>query len=133
MVTQKDNLKKIIAIACKRCLFFMKNTCASINNEQELEKILKTKDKIFIMFYAPWCPFSQRFLLIFERCMQETSRQCYTMVVDELPDVCEKYSVEVYPSVIFFEKGKASKRLDGILGVGLSEQQLRELIRICKP
>ena len=54
------------------------------------------------------------------------------MIVDELPDVCEKYSVEVYPTVIFFEKGKISKRLDGILGVGLSEEQLRELIRICE-
>jgi thiol-disulfide isomerase/thioredoxin len=111
----------------------MKNNCTSINNEQELERILKTKDKIFIMFYASWCPFSQRFLSIFERCLPEASRQCYTMVVDELPDVCDKYSVEVYPTVIFFEKGKVSRRLDGILGVGLSEEQLRELIHFCKP
>jgi thioredoxin-like negative regulator of GroEL len=105
------------------------NTCILINTEQELENILRTKDNIFIMFYAPWCPFSQRFLSIFEKCSQETNGQCYRMMIDELPNLCERYSVEVFPTVIFFVKGKVMKRLDGIHGEGLSEQQFRELIR----
>jgi thiol-disulfide isomerase/thioredoxin len=109
-----------------------KNTCILINTEQELENILRIKDNIFIMFYAPWCPFSQRFLSIFERCSRETNRQCYRMIIDEIPNLCEQYSVEVFPTVIFFEKGNVSKRLDGIHGEGLSEQQFRELIRMCE-
>jgi len=54
------------------------------------------------------------------------------MMIDELPHLCEKYHVEVFPTVIFFEKGKVSKRLDGIHGVGLTEQQFRDLIRVCE-
>jgi thiol-disulfide isomerase/thioredoxin len=112
----------------------MKTTdmCILINTEQELESILRTKDNIFILFYAPWCPFSQRFLSVFEKCSKETSKQCYRMMIDEYPDLCEKYQVEVYPTVLFFEQGKVSKRLDGIHGVGLSEQQFRTLIRACE-
>jgi thioredoxin-like negative regulator of GroEL len=109
-----------------------KDTCILINTEQELENILKTKDSIFILFYAPWCPFSQRFLSTFEKCSRNTTRQCYRMMIDELPDLCEKYQVEVFPTVIFFEKGNVSKRLDGIHGVGLSEQQFRDLMRVCE-
>jgi thiol-disulfide isomerase/thioredoxin len=108
------------------------DTCILINTEQELEHILETKDNIFILFYAPWCPFSLRFLPIFEKCAQNTTKQCYRMMIDELPRLCEKYNIEVYPTVLFFKKGKPAKRLDGGHGIGLSEQQFRELIRMCE-
>jgi glycine C-acetyltransferase len=67
------------------------DTCILINNEQELDTILKTKDHMFILFYASWCPFSRQFLAVFEKCSKETSRQCYRMMIDEYPDLCEKY------------------------------------------
>jgi len=112
----------------------MKTTdmCILINNEQELDNILRTKDSIFILFYAPWCPFSRQFLTVFEKCSKQTSKQCYRMMIDEYPDLYEKYQVQVYPTVLFFEQGKVSKRLDGIHGVGLSEHQFRALIRACE-
>jgi thiol-disulfide isomerase/thioredoxin len=106
--------------------------CTLIETEQDLEKILKTKNTCFILFYAEWCPFSQRFLPTFENCAKDTSHTCYRMVIDEHPTLCEKYSVEVYPTIIFFEKGKAAKRLDGIHGVGLNEKQYRDLISVCR-
>ena len=111
----------------------MKNTnnCILINTKQELENILQTKDKMFILFFAPWCPFSQRFLPIFEKCTKDTAKQCYYMMIDEFPDLCKKYVVEVFPTVIFFEKGAVSKRLDGNQGIGLSEKQFRDLLYAC--
>lgn len=54
------------------------------------------------------------------------------MMIDDYLDLCEKYQVEVFPTVIFFEQGKVSRRLDGIHGVGLSERQFKELIRVCE-
>ena len=109
-----------------------KDTCILIDTEQELEGVLKNKESMFILFYAPWCGFSQRFLPIFEKCSLDTSRQCYRMMIDELPRLCEKYQIEVFPTVIFFENGKPVHRLDGDQGVGLSEQQFRELIHVCE-
>jgi thiol-disulfide isomerase/thioredoxin len=109
-----------------------KNTCILIHDEEELNKVLKTEDNIFILFYAPWCPFSQRFLPIFEKCAQDTSKQCYRMIIDDLPELCEKYLIEIYPTVLFFTKGKPVKRLDGSHGIGLNEQQFQELIKKCE-
>lgn len=108
------------------------NTCILINTEEELEYILKKKKSMFILFYAQWCGFSQRFLPIFMKCASDTSQQCYRMIVDEFPQLCEQYQIEVYPTIIFFENGKSVHRLDGDPGVGLTEQQFRELILVCE-
>jgi hypothetical protein len=35
----------------------------------------------------------------------------------------DDYKVDAVPTVIFFEKGKVGKRLDGKFGVGLNEKQ----------
>ena len=106
--------------------------CILINNEKELDEILKKKESMFILFYAPWCGFSKRFLPVFEQCAQDTSKQCYRMMVDELPRLCEKYQIDVYPTIVFFADGKPSRRLDGVHGMGLTEQQFRDLIKKCE-
>jgi hypothetical protein len=39
--------------------------------------------------------------------------------------------VKIYPTMLFFENGVVSKRLDGVLGIGLDEKQLVEFISSC--
>lgn len=84
------------------------------------------KDKAFVLFYATWCPFSQQFLPIFEEYAKGNPKECISVIVDDRPDVCEEYSIEYYPTVIFFKKGKMCGRLDAEPGIGLGKRQLRE-------
>jgi thiol-disulfide isomerase/thioredoxin len=88
---------------------------------------LKTKERVYVLFYASWCPYSQRFLPIFEEYEQNNPQACLRIMIDDKPNLCEKYSVEYYPTVILFEKGKVTKRLDATPGVGLNKKQLKEL------
>ena len=88
---------------------------------------IKNKDKAFVLFYATWCPFSQRFLPIFEEYSKNDPKECLSVIVDEEPDVCEEYAIEYYPTVIMFKKGKVHKRLDAEQGVGLNKKQLKDL------
>jgi thiol-disulfide isomerase/thioredoxin len=90
------------------------------------EKIVD-KDKAFVLFYATWCPFSLRFLPIFEEYSKSNPNECLSVIVDEEPDICEEYAVEYYPTVIMFKKGKVHKRLDAEPGVGLNKKQLKDL------
>jgi len=90
------------------------------------EKI-ENKEKAFVLFYATWCPFSQRFLPIFEEYSKSHPKECLNVIVDEEPDVCEEYAIEYYPTVIMFKKGKVHKRLDAEPGVGLNKKQLKDL------
>jgi thiol-disulfide isomerase/thioredoxin len=88
---------------------------------------IKNKDRATVLFYTTWCPFSQRFLPIFEEYSKSNPKECLTVIVDEEPDLCEEYSIEYYPTVIMFKNGKVQKRLDAEPGVGLNKKQLKDL------
>lgn len=89
---------------------------------------IKSKDKAVVLFYATWCPFSQRFLPIFEEYKKSNPDECISVIVDDAPDICEEYSIEYYPTVVYFKNGKVQKRLDAEPGVGLNKKQFKELI-----
>ena len=101
------------------------------NAEADIKKVLQTKDEAFVLFYETWCPFSQRFLPVFNKFAQTQTRECIKVIADYKLQLCDEYSIEVFPTVLFFEKGKVSKRLDGQAGIGLSKQQLDEFAQQC--
>ncbi|MHB8091470.1 MAG: thioredoxin family protein [Syntrophales bacterium] len=108
----------------------MKDSCDWIDQKQELEKILAAKNRVISLWYASWCPFCKRFLPIFEKHAEGAGRN-FLFVRDDQEIIGEKYAVEVFPTVLFFENGTVSQRLDGIPGVGLTEKQLTEFIAAC--
>jgi|WetSurMetagenome_2_1015567.scaffolds.fasta_scaffold1916270_1 thiol-disulfide isomerase/thioredoxin len=87
------------------------------------EEEIKRKELACVLFYATWCPFSQQFLPIFKDLEKSKPDECMRVIDDE-PELCEKYSIEYYPTVILFKKGKVRKRLDAGPGIGLSRTQL---------
>ena len=98
------------------------------NVEPDFEEILKTKAKFLALFYASWCPFSRKFLPIYQKCTSNSSVPCLRVMVDDREDLCEKYEINFYPTVLLFENGEIVKRLDGAPGEGLSEKQLKNLL-----
>lgn len=101
---------------------------SKINVESGIEKVLKSKDNVVVLFYASWCPFSQRFLPTFKKYSKSRPDSCLQIVTDDKPSLCEKYEVEVVPTVLIFENGKPKKRLDGVAGIGLNEKQLLDFV-----
>ena len=87
------------------------------------------KDRAVVLFYATWCPFSQRFLPVFDEYSKSNPSECLSVIVDEEPDICEEYAIEYYPTVIMFKKGKVHKRLDAEPHVGLNKKQLKDLTK----
>lgn len=102
-----------------------------VDNIKDLDKIIKEKETVFVLIYASWCPHSARFLPIFEKHAQDKTRSCARAVINDDETVAEKYGVEYYPSVLFFEKGKIAKRLDVDPGGDLDEDQLKEFFSTC--
>ena len=95
--------------------------------ESNVDDVWKSKEKAFVLFYASWCPYSQRFLPIFEDYAKVNPQECISVVIDDKPDLCEKYEIEYYPTVLLFKKGEVEKRLDATPGFGLTKNQLKEL------
>jgi len=99
-----------------------------IDVEYDLDEALKNRDEAFVLFYASWCPFSQRFLPTFDKYAQGETQNCIRVKIDDKASLMERYSVEVVPTVLLFIKGTVKKRLDGAPGQGLTEKQLKDLI-----
>jgi thioredoxin-like negative regulator of GroEL len=103
-----------------------------IESESDLDKILSECSRIFVLFYASWCPHSRRFLPIFEKYTTNDEKNFCRVLTDEIESCEENYSIDVVPTVIFFKNSKIAKRLDGVAGVGLNEKQFVEMIDSCK-
>ena len=85
-----------------------------------------------ILFYASWCPFSRGFLPCFEKVAADGDRDTLMVLVDDVEDAADAFGVRVYPTVLFFENGTLSRRLDGRAGIGLNERQLQDFIAVCE-
>jgi thioredoxin 1 len=95
--------------------------------EKEFEKNVKSKQKALVLFYASWCPFSQRFLPIFEAYAESNPDECLSVMVDFKPGLCDKYGIDYFPTVLLFREGRVEKRLDATPGAGLTKKQFEEL------
>lgn len=102
-----------------------------IQERRELTDLLKSRDGVFVLFYASWCPFSLGFLPIYEKHAAGREQRFVRMTLDGNEDLFDEHSIQVYPTVIFFKGGMIHKRLDGKHLAGLKEKQLTELIDSC--
>lgn len=108
------------------------NNMIEVADENGLSKHLKTNRKLLALFYSSWCPFCRSFLSVFNKQAQNPDAMAYIKVridEDENP-LWETYSLEAVPSLILFEDGQISKRLDCELGAGLSEKDFAKWIKV---
>jgi thioredoxin 1 len=107
------------------------DACVLLDDERELDAAIASRDKLMVLFYASWCPFSQAFLPVY-LAHAAAGEPCYArIVVDSGDPVVEKYAIDVFPTVLFFEKGAPVQRLDGGFHRGLSQGQLKDFARRC--
>ncbi len=104
--------------------------CILVNNRRDLAASLTAADRVVALFYASWCPFCARFLPIFKQHAGREGLQ-FILVQDDEETIADQYSVIIYPTVLFLEKGVVSERLDGRPGLGLSEGQMSEFVDAC--
>ncbi|MCW3999719.1 MAG: thioredoxin family protein [Candidatus Bathyarchaeota archaeon] len=96
-------------------------------DDGDVERQWNSKERAYVLFYASWCPHSQRFLPVFEEYSKANPDECVEVMIDYRSDLCDKYGIEYYPTVLLFKKGKVQKRLDAKPGLGLTREQLYEL------
>jgi len=102
-----------------------------IDSGYELKKFLAGSEACLALFYASWCPFSLGFLPVFENHAGKHGLDFVRILLDGNEKVFDEFAISVYPTVLYFESGRLSRRLDGRHGAGLNENQLAELIESC--
>jgi thioredoxin 1 len=99
-----------------------------VTDEEELTKQLKANPTVVALFYSSWCPFCRSFISTFDRQAKNPANHTYIKVQidDDDNPIWETYNLDSVPSLILFEKGHVSKRLDCTRGVGLNENQFKK-------
>lgn len=105
----------------------MKKVKKKTQATEDVEATLKAKPKLYALFYASWCPHSQRFLPIFKEYAKTNPDECLEIMIDFKENLCEQYGIDYYPTVLMLKNGKVQKRLDVEPGGDLTKEQLDEL------
>ncbi len=104
-------------------------------NKKDLDTELSKSNRVLALFYSSGCPFCKRFVMFFdyEATEADIAEVIHVRLDDYSNRLWDDYAVPAVPSVIYFEDGKVSKRLNARLGRGLSEAEfsgwLKELKR----
>ena len=107
-------------------------SCPTVDNIRDLEEALGKKDRVIALIYASWCPFCRKAVPVFESLTRGEERT-FLLVADDEERIADLYGVDVFPTLILFEKGLIVKRLDAKPGIGLNEHQIAEFIGSCPP
>jgi len=107
------------------------NACELIGGPQALEEAIRSRDRLFVLFYASWCPFSMAFLSQYLE-HAGSGEPCYVRILsNDTDDHVRKYGIDVYPTVPYFENGNLVRRLDGRYLAGISRKALEKFAAEC--
>lgn len=97
-----------------------------IKTEEEYTKLIGSEKTSVVLFSAPWAEQCKQVLDV----LTEISKQDYTnlqfanVAAESFPEISMKHQIEAVPTVIFFTKGQAVNRVDGV--------QIAMINQVCK-
>jgi thiol-disulfide isomerase/thioredoxin len=105
-----------------------------IDSQKQLDQQLQEHPKTLALFYSSWCPYCRSFLKTADKTIGNYGFEHIIQVnLDDYNNpMWVTYKVEAVPTLIYFEDGKISKRLDAESGTGLTEQRCKQWLEQLK-
>jgi thioredoxin 1 len=92
-------------------------------------RYLKKSGTLVVLFAAEWCPFCRRFSPIFESALAEKGMPTALADLTDLGNpLWETFDIQVVPTVMVFKDGELIHRMDGVLGQGLPDSAMSEVL-----
>lgn len=98
-------------------------------SEHELERVLASKEKALVMFYADWCPFCHHFLSVFKGIKLPQYNHYGVKVNEDASPLWDRFDIRAVPTLIAFYGGRAVARWDSRLGAGLGKGDLDSILK----
>ena len=90
---------------------------------------LKKVGALAVLFAAEWCPFCRRFSPIFESTLAKEGMPTALVDLSDLGNpLWETFDIQVVPTVMVFKDGELIHRMDGVLGQGLPDNAMTEVL-----
>ncbi|TLZ67582.1 MAG: thioredoxin family protein [Methanobacteriota archaeon] len=92
-------------------------------------EVERSSEPTVVMFTTTWCPFCRRFKPKFVEVATKADVRSVIAYIDDWENpLWDEYTIDVVPTLILFEGGKPVYRRDGVLGRGLGEKDLQDLL-----
>jgi thiol-disulfide isomerase/thioredoxin len=103
----------------------------TFKHTHELEEKVKQSKSVLVLFCASWCPFCQNFFSTFDRLpLKHGFDNMLRVYIDDYDNpLWEDYSINAVPTVVLFDQGRVTRRLDARLGSGLTEKKFNEWLK----
>ncbi|MGN1084947.1 MAG: thioredoxin [Lachnospiraceae bacterium] len=88
------------------------------------EKVTDAKGTVLVDFFAAWCGPCQMIAPVIEQLAEEYKGKAavYKLNVDDAQTVAQEYGVMSIPTLVFFQNGKESERIVGLVSKGELEE-----------
>jgi thioredoxin-like negative regulator of GroEL len=92
-------------------------------------KRLKRTGTLAVLFAAEWCPFCRRFSPIFESALKGKNMSGALADLSDFDNsLWETFDIQVVPTVMVFKDGELVYRKDAVLGQGLPNDAMNEVV-----
>jgi len=92
-------------------------------------KRLKRGGTLTVLFAAEWCPFCRRFSPLFESALAKKGMPGALADLSNLGNpLWETFDIQVVPTVMVFKDGELIYRMDGLLGQGLPDDAMSQVL-----
>ncbi len=90
-------------------------TVIEVQSLAHFDELIAKNPNIVVEFYAPWCPYCQSVMDIYEQVAKRANSITFARVNrDILPSLFEKYDVTGMPTVYFFKNGEIRNTVVGV-------------------
>ncbi|MFQ5918421.1 MAG: thioredoxin family protein [Thermoplasmata archaeon] len=92
------------------------------------EAVVEAEEPVLALFHAVWCGYCRDFLPHFRGRDTGPIKKVEVDLSEEINPLWDTYRVEVVPTLILFAGERIQGRVDGVLGQGLTEANLEDLL-----
>ncbi len=95
-------------------------------------KVLNSKQKTLVLFYAEWCPYCANFKPTFEEINSNGIQKMAALVNEDENPLWDRFNIQAVPTMIAFQDGNILTRRDAKRGVGLTRIDIESIIKELK-
>ncbi len=92
-------------------------------------KVLNSKHKTLVLFYADWCPYCANFKPTFEEINSNKIEKKAVLVNEDENPLWDRFNIQAIPTMIAFQDGKIIARRDAKKHIGLTRTDMESIVK----
>jgi thioredoxin 1 len=100
------------------------------DHEDFVPRVVESKGKYLVLFFADWCEYCARFRPLFEKYQGRIPHRLIGAKLNEDDNpLWDLFKIESIPTMMAFDDGELVTRRDAVTGVGLTNKDMESIVK----